>query len=204
MFRDLLLWLDLVRILLAGVLLGLIVGKLVVLRPSYLERIRPRYWLPITRRMRKRESIRLISIALAFTAAALIVATIVGNILHGAGLELYSMEEYPFIVLQEQYPLLLLIVVNVLPIFEEWIFRGILLEEVARRTRSKWIGVLVSAFIFAAFHLSNPGTYPAFAIPLVGAGLLLGICYLVSGLAGAIITHNAYNSILVVFWAIGV
>ncbi|MBA7502146.1 hypothetical protein ES706_00728 [subsurface metagenome] len=199
-----LLWLDLAKILAAGVVLGLVVGKLVVLRPSYLERIRPRHWLPVARRMRRRESIRLISIALAFTAAALVVAIVAGNILHGAGVELYSREEYPFTALQEQYPLLLLVIVNVLPIFEEWIFRGILLEEVARRTRSKWIGVMVSALIFAAFHLSNPGTYPAFAIPLLGAGLLLGICYLVSGLAGAIITHNAYNSILVVLWAIGV
>lgn len=199
-----LLWLDLAKILLTGIVLGLVVGKLVVLRPHYLERIRPRHWLPIARRMRKQESIRLISIALAFTAAALVVAIIVGNILHGAGLELYSEEEYPFTALQQQYPLLLLVVVNLLPIFEEWIFRGILLEEAARRTRSKWIGVAVSTLIFAIFHLSNPGTYPAFVIPLLGAGLLLGICYLVSGLAGAIITHNAYNSILVLLWTIGV
>jgi len=145
--------------------------------------------------MQRRESIRLISIALVFTAAALVVAITVGSI---PGLELYSKEEYPFTVLQEQYPLLLLIVVNVLPIFEEWIFRGILLEEVARRTRSKWIGVIVSTLIFAAFHLSNPGTYLAFVLPMLGAGLLLGACYLVSGLAGAIITHNLYNSISVI------
>ncbi len=151
-----------------------------------------------------RESIKLILISLAFTAAALAMTIIVGNILHGAGVEMYSTEEYPFTALQEQYPLLLLMMVNLLPIFEEWIFRGILLEEVARRTRSKWMGVLVSTIIFATFHLSNPGTYPAFVIPLLGAGLLLGICYLVSGLAGAIITHNAYNSILVLLWAMGV
>ena len=186
----------------AGVVLGLVVGKLVVLRPFYLERIRPRHWLPIARRMRRREWIRLVSIALAFTAATLVIATIVGQVLHGAGVQLYSREEYPFTAL-EQYPLLLLALVNVLPIFEEWIFRGILLEEVARRTHSRWWGVVISAIIFAAFHLSNPGTYPAFAIPLVGAGLLLGVCYLRSGLAGAIITHNAYNSILVILPLLG-
>lgn len=182
----------------AGVVLGLVVGKLVVLRPSYLERIRPRHWLPIARRMRRREWVRLILIALAFTAATLVVATIVGQALQGAGVQLYSREEYPFTALEEQYPWLLLIVVNVLPIFEEWIFRGIILEEVARRARSKWLGVVVSTLVFAAFHLSNPGTYPAFVVPLLGAGLLLGACYLRSGLAGAIITHNAYNSILVI------
>jgi len=192
------LWLDLLRILVAGLVLGLVVGKLVVLRPHYLEQIRPRFWVPQVRNMRRKEWVRLISIALWFTAATLIVAGIVGAVLSEAGVELYSEEEYPFTALEKQYPLLLLVVVNVLPIFEEWIFRGILLEEVARRARSKWIGVGISTLIFAAFHLSNPGTYPAVTIPLIGAGLLLGACYLISGLAGAIITHNAYNSILVI------
>lgn len=192
------LWLDLFRILVAGLALGLVVGKLVVLRPHYLERMRPRYWIPRARSMRRKEWVRLISIALWFTVATLVVATIVGVVLSEAGVELYSEEEYPFTALEEQYPLLLLAVVNVLPIFEEWIFRGILLEEVARRARSKWLGVGISALVFAAFHLSNPGTYPAVTIPLIGAGLLLGACYLVSGLAGAIITHNAYNTILVI------
>lgn len=191
------LWLDLVRILVAGIALGLVVGKLVVLRPYYLERIRPRSWVPQARSMRRDEWVRLITIVLCFTASTLVVATIVGVVLSGAGVEMYSEEEYPFTALEKQYPLLLLVVVNVLPIFEEWIFRSILLEEVARRARSKWLGVGISTLIFAAFHISNPGTYPAFAIPLLGTGLLLGACYLVSGLAGAIITHNAYNSILV-------
>lgn len=148
--------------------------------------------------MRRKEWVRLISIALWFTVATLVVAIIAGVVLSEAGVELYSEEEYPFTALEEQYPLLLLVVVNVLPIFEEWIFRGILLEEVARRARSKWLGVGISALVFAAFHLSNPGTYPAVMIPLIGAGLLLGACYLISGLAGAIITHNAYNTILVI------
>lgn len=192
------LWLDLLRILVAGLALGLVVGKLVVLRPHYLERMRPRYWIPRARSMRRKEWVRLISIALWFTVATLVVAIIAGVVLSEAGVELYSEEEYPFTALEEQYPLLLLVVVNVLPIFEEWIFRGILLEEVARRARSKWIGVGISTLVFAAFHLSNPGTYPAVMIPLIGAGLLLGACYLISGLAGAIITHNAYNTILVI------
>ena len=153
--------------------------------------------------MRRKEWVRLITIALWFTAATLLVATIVGIALSEAGVELYSEEDYPFTTLEKEFPLLLLVAVNVLPIFEEWIFRGIILEEVARRARSKWLGVVVSTLVFAAFHLSNPGTYPAFAIPLLGAGVLLGACYLVSGLAGAIITHNAYNTILVFLRLLG-
>ncbi len=191
-------WLDLLKIALAGGILGVVVGKLVVHRPYYLERLRPRFWLPIARKMRRREWVRLLSVALAFTAASLVVATVVGEALQKAEVELYSREEYPFTALQERYPLVLLVAVNVLPIFEEWIFRGILLEEIARRSRSRLLGVILSSLIFAVFHLSNPGTYPAFAVPLIGAGFLMGACYLLSGLAGAIIAHNAYNSILVI------
>ncbi len=191
------LWLDLAKILVIGAALGLVIGKLVVLRPRYFERIRPRTWLPSLRQMGRHEWFRLIAIALAFTATSLAFVTIASTVLQGAGVPLYSEEEYPFTAIQKEYPLLLLLVVNVLPIFEEWIFRGILLEEISLRSRSKLVGVLLSSLIFAAFHLSNPGTYPAFAVPLIGAGLLLGACYLISGLAGAIIAHNAYNSILV-------
>lgn len=191
------LWLDLFRILVAGLVLGLVVGKLVVLRPHYLEQIHPRYWVPRARSMRRKEWVRLISIALWFTAAALVVAITVGVALSEAGVKLYS-EDDPFIKLERQYPLLLLVAVNAFPIFEEWIFRGIILEEVAQRARSKWIGVGVSTIIFAAFHLSNPGTYPASVIPLLGVGVLLGACYLKIGLAGAIITHNAYNTVVAI------
>ena len=199
------LWLDLARVLVAGIALGLLVGKLVVLRPRYLERIRPRTWLPSLRRMRRWDWFRLITIALAFAAISLAFIAIVGVVLRDAGVPLYSEEEYPFSAknIQEYPPLLLLLlmlaVAIVLPILEEWIFRGILLEEVALRSRSKFVGVLLSSLIFAAFHLSNPGTYPALAVPLIGAGFLMGACYLLSGLAGAIIAHNAYNSILMAF-----
>ena len=192
------LWIDLARVLVAGIALGLVVGKLVVLRPRYLERIRPRTWLPSLQRMRRLEWFRLIAIALAFAAISLALITVVSGVLQDAGVPLYSEEEYPFTAIQKEYPLLLLLAVNVLPIFEEWIFRGILLEEVALRSHSKLAGVLLSSLVFAVFHLSNPGTYPAFAVPLVGAGLVLGACCLFSGLAGAIIAHNAYNSILVI------
>jgi len=191
------LWLDIIRILVPGILLGLVVGKLVVSRPYYLRRVLPRFWIPIARRMHRRKWCRVISIGLAFAIASLFLATIIGGALQRAGAELVSEEEYPFYAIQKTYPMLLLVIVNVVPIFEEWIFRGILLEEIARRSRSKWLGIVCSALIFAVLHLANPGTYPAIIIPMFGAGLLLGACYLLSGLGGAIIAHNAYNTILV-------
>jgi len=194
-------WLDVARICIAGALLGWIVGKLVIRRPYYLKQLRPSFWIPIVRRMRRLDWSRLFAIALAFAALAMFSALATGWFIQNRlGWELVSEEE--FIFTEEKIPLpLLFVIVNFLPIFEEWVFRGILLEEAARRTRSRLLGVIISALAFALFHLSNPGTYPAYAIPLVVGGVLLGACYLLVGLGGAIISHCAYNSILMVMGA---
>jgi membrane protease YdiL (CAAX protease family) len=191
-----LVWLNIARISIAGILLGAVVSKLVMLRPYYLERLRPGFWLPIAKGMRQRDWSKLLLIALAFAVVALALALIVGRVISiGLGWQLYSEEE--FIFTTEKIPLpLLFVTVNLLPIFEEWVFRGILLEEASRRARSRSLGVLVSAAVFALFHLSNPGTYPAYAIPLLLGGILLGACYLLVGLGGAVLSHCTYNSIL--------
>lgn len=193
-------WLDVAKICIAGGLLGGIVGKLVVRRPYYIERLRPRFWWPIVRKMRQLEWSRLLAISLAFTTLALFSALVIGWVVQDKmGWELYSEE---FIFTEEKIPLpFLFLIVNLLPIFEEWVFRGILLEEASRRVRSRSFGVLISALVFALFHLSNPGTYPAYAIPLVAGGILLGACYLLVGLGGAIICHCAYNSLLMIMGA---
>jgi membrane protease YdiL (CAAX protease family) len=151
--------------------------------------------------MRQLDWSRLFAIAIAFAALSLFSALAIGWLIQDKiGWELYSEEE--FIFTEEKIPLpLLFVIVNLLPIFEEWIFRGILLEEASRRTRSRLLGVVISALAFALFHLSNPGTYPAYTIPLVAGGILLGACYLRVGLGGAIISHCAYNSILMVMGA---
>lgn len=196
-----LVWFDVAKIIIAGGLLSGIVVKIVVRRPYYLERLRPAFWLPIARKMRQLDWSRLLAIALAFAALALFSALAIGWVVQDKlGWELYSENE--FIFTPEKIPLpILFLTVNILPIFEEWVFRGILLEEASRRTRSRSLGVLISALAFALFHLSNPGTYPAYAIPLVAGGILLGACYLLVGLGGAIISHCAYNSILMIMGA---
>lgn len=191
-------WLDLAKIFIAGGLLGFTVGKLVMSRPYYLERLRPRFWLPIAKEMRRQDWLKLLVIALAFATSAFFIVEWLGHAMDKIGLALYS-EEDVFVRLAKVSPIGLFVIVNILPIFEEWVFRGILLEEVARRSRSRLAGVLLSALIFGVFHISNPGTYPAAAIPLAAGGILLGVCYLMSGLPGAIICHCAYNSLLLMF-----
>lgn len=196
------LWLDIARICAAGALLGAIVGKLVARRPYYLERLHPRFWLSVTKGMRGRDWLRVLGIAFGIAIFAfLIIGWVSYGIVDRIGWELYSEEEFVFARLEEISPLALLLIVNVLPVFEEWVFRGILLEEAARRARSRLLGLLISAFVFALFHLSNPGTYPAYAIPLALGGILLGACYLLIGLGGAIVSHCAYNSLLLLLGA---
>lgn len=188
-------WLDLARVLIPGILLGLLVGRLLVRRPFHLNRLRPRFWRAAMRKMRRRHWVRLITIALWVTAASIVVTGVVGTLFQQANLD---PGENPFATLERDYPWLVLVAVNVLPIFEEWIFRGIIIDEMVRWRRSKLLAVIVSTLIFAGFHLSNPGTYPAYALLLIPAGLLLGACYLKTGLGGAIIAHNSYNTFLVI------
>jgi len=84
---------------------------------------------------------------------------------------------------------------------EEWIFRGVMLEEIARLSQSKWIGLFSSSLIFALFHLSNPGTYLVAVIPYSVGGIVLGGSYMVGGLSTAVLCHITYNLLLLPAWA---
>lgn len=189
-------FLDLARILVAGVVLGLVLARVVARRPRHLRRLRPRFWLAAMRKMSRKQWARLIAVSLLVAAASIMLSTLFSNLFYDYGMPMISPEEYPFTGIEQDYPLVTLAIVNVLPIFEEWIFRGIIIDEMIRWRRSKLLAVTVSALIFAFFHLSNPGTYAAFALSLIPASLLLGACYLYTGLGGAILAHDSYNTFL--------
>lgn len=187
-------WLDLARVLVVGALLGVFVGRVVVRRPSHFERLRPRYWRAVMRRMKLKDWAKLIAIALVVAAVSIVISEKIGELLARAEVPTYSPGEFPITAIQKEFPLLSLVLVNVLPIFEEWIFRGIFIDEIVRWRKSKLLAVVLSTIVFAVFHLSNPGTYPAYILPLIPGGLLLGVCYLYTGLGGAILAHNLYNT----------
>ena len=191
-------WLDLTRVLVVGTLLGVFVGRFLARRPFYFERLRPRHWRAVMRRMKRKDWAKLITIVIGVAAVSIFISNGIEALLQRAEIQTYSPQEFPFTAIQRDYPWLLLVLVNVLPIFEEWIFRGILIDEIVRWRHSKLLAVALSTIIFALFHLSNPGTYPAYVLPLIPGGLLLGVCYLYTGLGGAIIAHNLYNTYLVV------
>ncbi|MBW7908963.1 MAG: CPBP family intramembrane metalloprotease [Kiritimatiellae bacterium] len=78
------------------------------------------------------------------------------------------------------------------PLFEELLFRGIILPVVARRFGA-WAGLLLTSFLFAAIHghLPSFGTLFAFAFALGSAYILTG------SLAVAIVMHACFNGITV-------
>lgn len=186
---------DLLRILIPGVILGFIVGWIVARRPVHIRRLRPRYWLPRLRSMGTKGLAGLIAISLAIAAFSILLSLSIGNFLIGLGLEMYSPEEFPLIKLMD-YPAVMLLALNLLPVVEEWIFRGIVMDEVRRVSGSTALAVIISTIGFAAFHLSNPGVYLPYLIPLIPCSVLLCLWYLRAGLGGAIVAHCAYNTLL--------
>ena len=196
-------WWSWILVIVAGSLLGVVIGRVIATRPHYINRMRPKVWMRAIKKMSRRDWLVLLAISLVLALVTYYLIEYSSVALEKVW-AMYSPQEYVFQAIEESYPVLLAIIVLTVPIFEEWIFRGILLDEFSRRLRSRSVGVALSAFFFALFHLSNPGTYPAAVLPLFLGGVLFGICYLRVGLGGAIICHSTYNLIILLneFYAI--
>lgn len=80
---------------------------------------------------------------------------------------------------------------------EELFFRGVLQRLFIKLFKNPWAGILVTAFIFSAFHFQFFGFIPRFIL-----GILLGLIYWYSGsLWPAIIAHFAYDALgVVLIW----
>lgn len=77
---------------------------------------------------------------------------------------------------------------------EELFFRGVLQRLFIKIFKNPWAGILVTAFIFSAFHFQFYGFIPRFIL-----GILLGLIYWYSGsLWPAIIAHFAYDAFAVI------
>ena len=87
------------------------------------------------------------------------------------------------------------------PAMEEFIFRGLLFRSIADRS-GFWVGALISAAAFGAFHLLSPGDgldVLALGITHVGTGIGLAWIYWRRGnLLASISGHAVFNLIAVV------
>lgn len=122
---------------------------------------------------------------------------IVGGILIGYLLEPESFQWnfnlVPFLIL-------LVIAVVLIPVqtsFEEYLFRGYLMQGIGTLARNRWLPLLVTSLIFGGLHIANPevATYGYFImVNYIGIGLLLGIITLMDeGLELALGFHAANN-----------
>lgn len=85
--------------------------------------------------------------------------------------------------------------VVVAPVAEEVFFRGFLFSGIGKRYGYGW-GAIVSALLFSAAHIMQPGAF----LPIFLLGLLLAWLYMRTGSIWAcIFTHFAYNSIALLF-----
>jgi membrane protease YdiL (CAAX protease family) len=88
-----------------------------------------------------------------------------------------------------------LLVVAVIPaIFEEMFFRGALQRIMIRLVRSPLAGVVITAFLFSAFHVQFQGFFPRMFL-----GILLGaVCWYSGSLWPAILAHFFFNGIQII------
>jgi len=77
---------------------------------------------------------------------------------------------------------------------EELVFRGYILGNLLGSFPNKWIAMGISALLFAAFHITNPGIDFIAFVNLFLAGLLLGINYVYTkNLWYSVLLHLSWN-----------
>ena len=80
-------------------------------------------------------------------------------------------------------------------IAEEWIFRGIIQNQLVRLLGSPWAAILLSSIIFSSMHLQFEGFLPG-----MGLGFILGTIYYLGGnIIYSAMLHFLFNGIQVLY-----
>lgn len=99
---------------------------------------------------------------------------------------------FPFLIIA-------LLLVPMQTSFEEYLFRGNLLQGLALVTNNRWIPLVITSVLFGLMHLANPEVEkigPIIMVYYIGTGLFLGILTLMDdGLELALGFHAANNLI---------
>ena len=124
--------------------------------------------------------------------ALVIVSTVIGYYL--------SPEDYQWNFNLKSFLILFLIAILLIPIqtsFEEYMFRGYMMQGLGLAVKNRWIPLLVTSFLFGIMHLANPEVAKMGLIIMVfyiGTGLFLGVITLMDeGLELALGFHAANN-----------
>ena len=111
-----------------------------------------------------------------------------------------SPEDYVFNFNLKPFLILCVIAVLLVPLqtsFEEYLFRGYLMQGIGIATKSKWIPLLITSVVFGLLHIMNPEVDklgPIIMVYYIGTGLFLGIMTLMDeGLELSLGFHAANN-----------
>ena len=88
------------------------------------------------------------------------------------------------------FVLFLLLIAIGAPFVEELAFRGLVWGAVVKRGWSPWLATVIAGVPFALFHIE-----PLRVVPLLAAGLVLGVVRQYGGLSGAMLAHCVVNTI---------
>ena len=122
----------------------------------------------------------------------------------------FNPDIYTFQFQPDKFFILLLIALFIFPLqtsFEEFVFRGYLMQGISLISRKRWYPLLVTSTLFGVMHIMNPEVQ-AFGLELsmtyyIGVGLFLGILTLMDdGLELALGVHaatNIYSALFVTF-----
>lgn len=114
----------------------------------------------------------------------------------------YFMSPEDYVLNFNLKPFLILCVIAILLVplqtsFEEYLFRGYLMQGIGVATKSKWIPLLITSVVFGMLHIANPEVDklgPIIMVYYIGTGLMLGIMTLMDeGLELAMGFHAANN-----------
>ncbi|WP_298553903.1 type II CAAX endopeptidase family protein [uncultured Algibacter sp.] len=111
-----------------------------------------------------------------------------------------SPEEYQFNFNLQPFLILVIIAILLIPLqtsFEEYLFRGYLMQGIGVIAKNKWVPLLITSLIFGLMHIANPEVGklgPVIMVYYIGTGLFLGIITLMDdGLELALGFHAANN-----------
>ena len=160
-----------------------------------LRRIDPRCWVDDAKRMDEHDWGKFVGLACVFALLLFVLVPHAAWFTESTtGVRLVDPEQHPITQVARVSWYLLVGLMVLAVVFEEWLFRGILLERLRRFGR--FPAVMLSAFAFGLFHLLNTGTFFYAFIPPTVAGLVLGCAYLAGGLKVSALAHMGYNGVL--------
>lgn len=109
-------------------------------------------------------------------------------------------EDYVITFKPEKFAIFVVLALIFIPLqtsFEEYLFRGHMLQGLGLATKTRWIPLLVTSFLFGIMHIANPEVDKLGLIIMfyyIGTGLFLGILTLMDeGLELALGFHAANN-----------